>query len=138
MMAIAPHSVATYTSADEKTEVLQTLAGIWGMTVQGLLTQAAVDPSQMEMKVATLLMTGGGEALKGLSREQISRVAIDALGLSSGDEDDTQQDVVAARPASVEKIELADLYLCGRPEFENLSRMEIAMRLLQEEDGELA
>jgi len=137
MMATSQHSTAEALTTNDT--VLSKLAHTWGMTREQLLTEATNHPLRVEDRAGRLLMGGGAPAALGLSRLEISEAVERLLGSKAGERHKPET------PASPERRrsflgraapELEDLYIGGNASFVQMSRLDIALMLIESEETE--
>lgn len=95
-------------------KVLEQLSCAWDLTVEELLAQASVEPERVERRLTQTLISGGGEALAGLSRADMCRVILEILGEGGGVEpEDALQDEREALVFAGAAPSLDDLFTGG-------------------------
>lgn len=137
MESFASSSATGDDGMEAHTATLQKLAADWGMTLTELFEQASKDKTRIEQKLEQTLKAGGGAALRGTSRMDLTIAAMRLFRHSSKAPVETiRVDGGAALSGAKRAIEaegpgLVDLYTGGHDKFRGMSRMEIAMLVWQ-------
>lgn len=108
---------------------LEKLSADWEMSMMELVAKAARDQHSIEQRAAETLTTGGGSALRGVTRVSLS-LAVMALLSKAPALSAAADDTLAAAPKAPAP-ELLDLYTGGCRELRAMSRVEMAMLVLK-------